>query len=1248
MKLSGGGTHMDGLDRASPGSGIILRRLELQGFKSFADRTVLEFGPGISAIVGPNGSGKSNLSEAFRWVLGEPNARQLRGSRMEDVIFAGSAGRRPVGLAKVSITLENTGGLDLPFNEVTITRRVDRGGTSELLLNGIPCRLRDVQQLLQDTGLGREAYSVVGQGRVDQVLSSRGEDRRVLVEEAAGIIGYKERRREALRRLESVSQRLERLGDILAELRDRIAPLRLEAQRAREHRLLKEELTALELQIHRSRLADLTRQVDRVQDKVAAAQAQLAAARDELQAGEAELASARRRLDDVDDRLAALRQTLDDLTPRLEEARSGVRLAEAGLQHLDAEEDRLNREIARLTESLMELGRQAEVDHSEAELLARQVARREEELARREEAAAEADRRLAVVREEIRAAQQRLMALMEEHGRSQEEAARLAARLQELQDRRWEGEGRRAELAAAAAALTDQVAQAERELAAAQEALHQALAERDRRQRRRDEQAALLAVKEQGVLKAQEAAGALESRLAVLQDMQREYEGYGRGVRAVMAGQRQGDPAFSDVIGTVAELLTIPAEYEEALEAALGAAAQNVVTKTGRGAQRAVEELKRRNLGRATFLPLDGLAAAGPAPAHRRLGQEPGIRGWALSLVSFDPQLEPAMVHLLGRTLVAEDLAAARKAARKGDFRYRVVTLDGDLVHAGGAISGGSRSSGRQSGLLARRRLLEELSGRLAAARSELAAVQQKEEAVRAALAQMTAAVAQADEECRRLESRRLQTAGRLEELKAQQDRTQREVAALAAQQEQLAAAAAELAVQVEAARDQAGRTAREMEEVRTRLAGREKALAQAEEESRAAHAAREAGLLELERARQGLDAMLAVHRRTGDERRRMEQAVTERQQQLGELAERRRAAGEGLQAARREVAAYAQRQEALRRELEEGRREREEAAALIRSWEEAVAGLRQKVEEAREELYRHQVELERRQAQLEQAREELAQWQDLPGDWEAAGETLGEDALLTPGQLRERQRRVRELRQQLADLGEVNPLAEAQLSQLVGREAFLSHQYADLSEAAKGLRAALSMLESRMEVLFMDAFHRLRERFNAVFQELFGGGRADLALVPAAGAAKNGGDGAGAGPEAGSDDGDDADDAGTLLNAGLDIVAQPPGKRLQHLSLLSGGERALTAIALLFALLEVKPTPFCVLDEIDTALDEVNQRRFVQYLSRLSRQVQFIIITHRKITMAAADCLYGVTMGEAGVSQLVAVRMADAAAGAQ
>src|SRR5690606_24490320 len=470
MKLSGGGTHMDGLDRASPGSGIILRRLELQGFKSFADRTVLEFGPGISAIVGPNGSGKSNLSEAFRWVLGEPNARQLRGSRMEDVIFSGSAGRRPVGLAKVSITLENTGGLDLPFNEVTITRRVDRGGTAEVLLNGIPCRLPDGRQPSQDTGLGREAYSVVGQGRVDQVLSSRGEDRRVLVEEAAGIIGYKERRREALRRLESVSQRLERLGDILAELRDRIAPLRLEAQRAQEHRLLKEELTALELQIHRSRLADLTRQVDRVQDKVAAAQAQLAAARDELQAGEAELASARRRLDDVDDRLAALRQTLDDLTPRLEEARSGVRLAEAGLQHLDAEEDRLNREIARLTESLMELGRQAEVDHSEAELLARQVARREEELARREEAAAEADRRLAVVREEIRAAQQRLMALMEEHGRSQEEAARLAARLQELQDRRWEGEGRRAELAAAAAALTDQVAQAERGLAAGQEA----------------------------------------------------------------------------------------------------------------------------------------------------------------------------------------------------------------------------------------------------------------------------------------------------------------------------------------------------------------------------------------------------------------------------------------------------------------------------------------------------------------------------------------------------------------------------------------------------------------------------------------------------------------------------------------------------------------------------------------------------------------------------------------------------------
>lgn len=1248
MKLSGGGTQMEDLDRASPGSGIILRRLELQGFKSFADRTVLEFGPGISAIVGPNGSGKSNLSEAFRWVLGEPNARQLRGSRMEDIIFAGSAGRRPVGLAQVAITLENTGGLDLPFNEVTISRRVDRGGTSEFLLNGIPCRLRDVQQLLQDTGLGRDAYSVVGQGRVDQVLSSRGEDRRVLVEEAAGIIGYKERRREALRRLDSVSQRLERLGDILTELRDRIAPLRLEAQRAREHRLLKEELTGLELQIHRSRLADLTRQVARTHDKVAAAQSQLTAARDELQAGEAELAAARRQLEVADGDMAALRQGLDDLAPQLEEARAGVRLAEAHLQHLDTEEERLNREIAQLTESLLELGRQAEVDHSEAELLARQVAQREEELARQEGAAVEADRRLAAVRDEIRAAQQRLMTLMEEHGRSQGEAARLTAQLQELQTRQGEGERRRAELAAASAALADQVSQAGKELAVAQEALQQAVEERSRRQRRRDEQAALLATKEQGVLKAQETAGALESRLGILQEMQRDYEGYGRGVRAVMAGQRRGDPAFSDVIGTVAELLTIPAEYEEALEAALGGSAQNVVTKTGLGAQRAVEELKGRGLGRATFLPLDGLAAGGPHASHRPLDREPGIRGWALSLVSFDPQLEPAMVHLLGRTLVAEDLTAARRVARKGGFRYRVVTLDGDLVHAGGAISGGSRSSGRQSGLLARRRLLDELTAQLAAAREELAAAQREEGAARVALDKMQGEAAEADEQCRQLESRRLQLAGRLEELRAQQERTAQEAAGWEAQQQQLAATMATLEQQGEAATAQATRLAQDMEETRARLATWEETLAQAEKESRAAHAAREAGLLELERVRQGLDAMLAVHRRTGDERRRMEQAAGERQQQLQQLAERRRAGVERLEAARREVAAYTQEQESLRRQWEERRREREQSAASIRSLEETVAGRRQRVDEAREELYRHQVELERRQAQLEQAREELAQWEDLPPGWDAAGAAPGEDEVLNPGQLREHQRRCRELRRQLAALGQVNPLAESQLSQLVGREAFLSHQFADLTDAAQGLRSALSMLESRMEVLFMDAFQRLRERFNAVFQELFGGGRADLALVQPAEAAGGGPQRAPSGDGVEGDDETGAPDAGSVLNAGLEIVAQPPGKRRQHLSLLSGGERALTAIALLFALLEVKPTPFCVLDEIDTALDEVNQRRFVQYLSRLSRHVQFIIITHRKITMAAADCLYGVTMGEAGVSQLVAVRMADAAAGAQ
>ncbi|MBX5475540.1 MAG: AAA family ATPase, partial [Clostridia bacterium] len=715
-----------------------LRRLQIIGFKSFADRTVLEFGPGLTAVVGPNGSGKSNIADAIRWVTGEHNARHLRGAKLDDIIFAGTETRRQAGWAEVELILDNGDGLlPVPSSEVSVTRRVDRAGGSEALINGAPCRTRDIVDLFAGTGVGPRAYAFVGQGQVETVLDGRPEDRRTLVEEAAGITRYRARCLEAERHLQRVEPLIERLRDRVRDLESRLGPLARQAERARRRELLDAEARRLGLGLLRAEWEDLLRRLERLQERAARENEALEAHRREAEELEAELADRERAREAAESEEAAavetaerLRRDLDAAARQLALAREQLSLRAAERRQAEARLDALRQNLARAK------SRQAEEDARWAEARAAlEAVEQETEPALAERAAADAA--LAAARQRLRAAQETLveaerrLASLEADARGRAERDReAAARLQE----RFEEAARRCE-------------EAERELQRAQEERDSAL-RRDEECRARWQEAEARRERaeaaHQEALQAWTAAQRREaearSRAEVWDDVRRSAAGYADGPRAVLQAWRRGHPDLAEVLGAVAELVRVPAELERAIEVALGGSAQDIVVRTGAGAERAINWLKREKAGRATFLPLGGLRSSGPGERERDLARQPDALGWAADLVDAPAEAAPAVRHLLGRVLVARTLEAARRLAAASGYRVRVVTLDGEVVHPGGAMTGGvARRAG--PGLVARERAAAEAAAALREAAQEAAAAAA---AARRAAAELEAARAEA------------------------------------------------------------------------------------------------------------------------------------------------------------------------------------------------------------------------------------------------------------------------------------------------------------------------------------------------------------------------------------------------------------------------------------------------------------------------------------------------------------------------
>ena len=1170
-----------------------LKELEIQGFKSFPDKTKITIGEGITGVVGPNGSGKSNISDSIRWVLGETSSKQLRGSgKMEDVIFGGTQSRGAMGFASVALTIDNSDhGLDMDADEVTIGRRYYRSGESEYSINGQNVRLKDVYELLLDTGIGRDGYAIVGQGRIAEIVGAKSAERREIFEEASGIAKYRYRKNEAERRLEAAEGNLERLRDILGELEKRVGPLKRDSEKAQQFLELSERRKSLEVTLW---VDAIRRANDTVRDQ-----------QRKFEAAQADYERLSRQLDEFDEKSAALREEAQQLVLQVEQANADIRAvteANAGSEseiavlkneseHSRFRIDEATGELERAGQGRQSIeteaaGHKAAIEklHGEVAALDARVEELRAELRALEEKAAASGQRRDVIDAAIARLQDTATAAKVRAASAQSAKEAAAQRLDEAKQQAVELEN-------SAAAAEEEKRRAERRLKDAEEAVT-----------RNDNIKAGLKLKLESRRRQQaEAADALQKadkersntsqRIHILEDLERNMDGYQQSVKAVMraaAGRR-----LRGIIGPVAGILTVEKGYETAIETALGFALQNIVVEDQGCARAAIGFLKDERAGRATFLPLDTVQGS------RFTGRLTGTAEVAADLVKCDPRYQHIIDNLLGRIIVVEDLSEASTVAKNLGYRNRIVTLDGQVINAGGSFTGGSTA--RSVGVFSRKQELDELRTRLVKLEKKRADAEKELEARKAEVDNLTAQLSGAEAEGMNASSERLRASLELDRL----------TAAVAQHEENTRSLAAEIEAQ------QAAVTQNE-----TACAEAEAAQGKAEAElstynAELAELGESTGSLTAERERITNELSENQMQRLANEKDigLHEAALEGLQSRTGEAEARARELNAAIEAAKAKIEANALKIAEIERIRGENKEKIAAAEETIRTAnaarmekEAAVARLGQENRALTDERERMSGEMARLAERRTAAENELNDTNTKL--WEEYQLTAGEakELCVEFESLTELRRSVAEVRGKIRGLGNVNVGAIEEYKEVKERYDFLKAQVTDVEKAKSELTRMIAELCSEMEELFTTSFKQINTHFQQIFKELFGGGHARLYLS----------------------------DESNVLESGIEIEVSPPGKVIKNLSALSGGEQALVAISIYFAILNVNPAPFCFLDEIEAALDDVNVARYAQYLRRMTDHTQFIVITHRRGTMEAADVLYGVTMQEDGVSKIL------------
>jgi chromosome segregation protein len=1128
---------------------VFLKRLDIVGFKSFAERIAVDFVPGVTAVVGPNGSGKSNITDAIRWVLGEQSAKSLRGSKMEDIIFSGSDSRKPLNFAEVTLTLDNEdGALPLDYNEISVTRRIFRSGESEFYINNKACRLKDIVVLFMDSGLGREAFSIISQGKVEEILNSKPEDRRTIFEEAAGVLKYKTRKKQAEGKLKDTEENLNRVNDILFELENQIEPLKIQASMAKDFLEQKEMLQQFEVAVtvyeieelhdHWKKLSETVQQHKQNESKQSAL----------LQTKETEFENKREHLSHLDESINHLQKVLLHTSEDLEKLEGRKEVLKERKKNSSQNKEQLEKNLEELTTKVSSLQKQKQTLENQLHHLSNEAVTLRSQL---KEKQAQLTLLNENIEQKIDDLKSEYIEVLNEQAASKNEVNFLVQQLEQLQKRNVKQKDENEKYIVQRNQIREKLIDITNKLKSIQSEMENHLL------LYRDERKSLENLKEtyekqeKTLYQAYQYVQQSKSRKEMLEEMEDSFAGFFQGVKEVLKARGS---TLSGIEGAIAELISVPKEYDVAIETALGASMQHIVVQNEQHGRNAIQYLKQNRYGRATFLPLTVMKGKTLAHSQIRLIEDhPTYIGVASDLVSFDPKYRDVITNLLGFVVITNDLKGANELAKLLQYRCRFVTLEGDLVNAGGSMTGGAVKQNTSS-LLSRKTELDELKAKIADMDTKTSKLEEKVKELKILLKDKETKIEQIRKygETLRLKEQSMKAERRETELQEKNMNERLSIYDLGRQEFEA----------------EHGKNSERKEKVEALLLQYQQKIIQLDKEIQQ---------LSEQKNRQTLskDALLA-------EISELKVLVASKNEQVNHLKERSASVTNDLHESQKKLEFF-----------------KEDLYFLNDEMSESSSG---------------EMQLEKAaQDKAQEKKDTITLIAHLSEEYLLSFEAAKEEyPLILP--IDEAKKKVKLIKLALDELGNVNLGAIEEYDRVSQRYEFLLEQRDDLVEGKTTLFQVIDEMDEEMKRRFQETFEGVRFHFESVFKELFGGGRADLRLT-------------------------NCDD---LLNTGVDIVAQPPGKKLQNLGLLSGGERALTAIALLFSILKIRPVPFCILDEVEAALDEANVYRFSQYLKRYGKESQFIVITHRKGTMEEADVLYGVTMQESGVSKLVSVRLED------
>ena len=1181
---------------------MYLKRLELQGFKSFADKTVLEFMPGITSVIGPNGSGKSNISDSIRWVLGEQSMKSLRGTKSLDIIFAGTQNRKSLGFAEASLVFDNTDGtLPIEYTEVTVTRKIYRSGETGYYINKVPCRLKDVLELFMDTGIGKDGYSIIGQGKIDEILSNKSEDRRHIFEEAAGIVKFRTRKAESEKKLEHTKLNLLRINDILAEIEANIEPLKLQSEKAKKYLSLREELKNIEIGLFLYNIEKYKASLEEIikDEEIYTSQC------DEEQ----------QNLEKIKQLKEALKEEVDRITNQIEEMsnigfesqkeiemlNSDINVANTRISNNKENKERYEKEIEELNIRKKELEEEIKQKEEKRDNLKQNREKFEKELQEKEKELEEITKKLSSKELEIEGYKQQV-----EQNTDKKYELQSESHTQDINFENYEKRQRQinnevsnyiSELDATRLQKED-ISKGFYEIDSKRNNVLKSLEEINSKKQSADQKIKEYNIK---INQLENEMRMKESRQKFLIETEKEKEGYVKSVKSLLKDCENIKELGKGMHGVLANIIDVPEKYQTAIEMSLGMSLQNIVTDTEEDAKKLVEHLRKNNLGRASFLPI---ASVRGKKLEKIKGKENGVIGIASDLIKFDKKYEQIIISLLGRTVIVDNMDTAIKVAKQNGYTFRIMTLEGDMINPSGAITGGSVAK-KTVNILGREKEIEKLGKEIQEIRQKIEKIKKEKEDFENSIedtkelatnlekelqeidityATEKQKVVAIDENIEKLEKRlqklkdeQKQLENQKQEATTKKEEIEKEIEELTKQSEELTKLITEFA---ELNKDDQ----KYIDDLNFDITNLKISVSSFDESEASIDEIKERINLDIQNTVKSIENKKEQIEQIQHDNFNLEESIKETKQKIEDIKEEVKNSGS---------------------KIEELKNERLEKNKKLSIQEEEISNKFKVIEDLKAQI----VKIDVKKTKLEE-------------DIQAIINKMWEEYELTPNNVQEEykkpenvattQRKVNNLRTEIKELGSINIDSIEEYKNMKERYDFMCEQRVDLENTMSKLRKMIQEMTTTMKEQFKEQFELINKNFAEVFKELFGGGNASLKL----------------------------EDEENILECGIEITVQPPGKKLQNMMLLSGGEKAFTAIALLFAILKINPAPFCVLDEIEAALDDVNVYRFAEYLKKFSKDTQFLVITHRKGTMEAADTVYGVTMEESGISKLLSMKL--------